>query len=208
MYTSFVPLLVTALAVLLLLVGEARAKWLTWIAKPIASLGFLWFAWSLGPHDRAGWTIVIGLALCLVGDLCLLPGRKQWFLAGLGAFLAGHIAYAVAFWQRGVSVPSAGIAALLLAIPATIVWRWLKPNIEPAMRGAVVAYIVAITTMVACAIGGAGIRAEWLTVVGAIAFYLSDLSVARDVFVKQEFANRLWGLPLYYGAQLCLAATV
>ncbi len=201
--------LVTAIAVLFLLVGEARdSKGLKWISKPLASLGFVWFAWSMGPHDRAGWTIVVGLCLCLVGDVCLLPGRKQWFLAGLGAFLAGHLAYAAAFWQRGVSLPTAAIAALLLAIPALVVWRWLKPHVEPAMRAPVTAYIVVITTMVACALAGAGVRADWLAVTGAIAFYLSDLAVARDVFVKPGFVNRLWGLPLYYGAQLCLAATV
>jgi hypothetical protein len=31
--------------------------------------------------------------------------------------------------------------------------------------------------------------------------------VARDRFVRHEFANRAWGLPLYYGAQLLIAAT-
>jgi uncharacterized membrane protein YhhN len=201
--------IITCLGVVALLVGDARGpKWLPWIAKPIASLGFVGLAWIMPPHDRAGWTLFVGLVLCLVGDLCLLSRAKARFLAGLVAFFAGHVAYAAAFWQRGVSVSTAVIAALALAIPAVIVWRWLKPHVEPAMRGAVVAYIVAITTMVACAFGGAGVRAEWLTVVGAIAFYLSDLSVARDVFVKPAFVNRLWGLPLYYGAQLCLAATV
>ena len=43
---------------------------------------------------------------------------------------------------------------------------------------------------------------------GALAFYLSDLSVARDRFVRPAFVNRAWGLPLYYGAQFVLAATV
>jgi hypothetical protein len=31
--------------------------------------------------------------------------------------------------------------------------------------------------------------------------------VARDRFVRHEFRNRAWGLPLYYGAQLMIAAT-
>jgi hypothetical protein len=41
-----------------------------------------------------------------------------------------------------------------------------------------------------------------------VSFYLSDLSVARDRFVVTEFNNKLWGWPLYFGAQLVLAATV
>jgi hypothetical protein len=31
--------------------------------------------------------------------------------------------------------------------------------------------------------------------------------VARDRFLRHEFLNRAWGLPLYYGAQLLLAST-
>jgi uncharacterized membrane protein YhhN len=43
---------------------------------------------------------------------------------------------------------------------------------------------------------------------GAVAFYLSDLSVANDRFVHESFFNKLWGLPLYYAAQILLAASV
>ena len=39
----------------------------------------------------------------------------------------------------------------------------------------------------------------------AVAFYLSDVSVARDRFVAPGFGNRIWGLPLYYAAQLLFA---
>jgi len=31
--------------------------------------------------------------------------------------------------------------------------------------------------------------------------------VARDRFVRHQFSNRAWGLPLYYAAQLLLATT-
>ena len=31
---------------------------------------------------------------------------------------------------------------------------------------------------------------------------------ARDRFVAEEFANRVWGLPLYYAAQVALAWSV
>jgi hypothetical protein len=44
--------------------------------------------------------------------------------------------------------------------------------------------------------------------IGAVAFYVSDLAVARQRFVRQQVLNRLWGLPLYYGAQLLLASSI
>lgn len=202
-------MLVTALAVAALLVGEARGpRWVPWASKPIASIGFVLAAFDAAPADAAGWVLVVGLVACLVGDVCLLSRAPKWFLAGLGSFFAGHVAYAVAFGMRGVDLTVATIAGAVLVVPAVVVWRWLKPHVEPAMRGAVIAYVVAITVMVACAVGGAGPRGEWVALAGAFGFYLSDLSVARDVFVQRAFVNRLWGLPLYYGAQLCLASIV
>jgi uncharacterized membrane protein YhhN len=75
------------------------------------------------------------------------------------------------------------------------------------MRAPVVAYLVVISAMVALAAGSAALGRPRL-LVGAVAFFVSDLSVARDRFVVPGFANRLWGLPLYYGAQLVFAASV
>jgi len=42
-------------------------------------------------------------------------------------------------------------------------------------------------------------------VLGAIAFFASDLSVARDKFVVRNYVNRAWGLPAYYAGQLLIA---
>ena len=44
--------------------------------------------------------------------------------------------------------------------------------------------------------------------VGAVSFYLSDVFVARDRFLKSEFVNRLIGLPMYYCGQFLLAFSV
>ena len=58
--------------------------------------------------------------------------------------------------------------------------------------------------MVALAVGT---LSPWL-VVGAVGFYLSDLSVAKGRFIGQSFGNRAWGLPLYFFSQLVLATAV
>ena len=47
-----------------------------------------------------------------------------------------------------------------------------------------------------------------LGLTGAAMFCVSDLSVARDRFVSPGFVNGAWGLPLYFGGQLLLAASV
>jgi uncharacterized membrane protein YhhN len=69
------------------------------------------------------------------------------------------------------------------------------------MRAAVGVYIVAIAIMLACAIAaGQGSGSGWL-VAGAACFVASDISVARDRFVKRDRINLMWGPPLYFGAQ-------
>jgi uncharacterized membrane protein YhhN len=75
------------------------------------------------------------------------------------------------------------------------------------MQVPVHAYIVVITGMLALAVGTVAAGSPGIVLAGALAFYLSDLSVARDRFIRESFANKLWGLPLYYAAQLCLAAS-
>jgi uncharacterized membrane protein YhhN len=156
----------------------------------------------------AGW-IVAGLCLSLAGDVLLaLPGNRP-FLAGLVFFLSAHAAYVVAFFSA--AAPSA--TTLAAAVPAGAVsffiYRWLRPNLG-AMKGPVIAYIVVISLMLAAAAtlftSAPAIRpAAPAVFFGALAFYLSDIFVARDRFVKAEIENRFAGLPLYYAGQFLLA---
>jgi uncharacterized membrane protein YhhN len=49
------------------------------------------------------------------------------------------------------------------------------------------------------------ISGRTLILVGSFCFYFSDLFVARNKFIKEEYRNRLLGLPLYYTGQFMLA---
>jgi uncharacterized membrane protein YhhN len=65
--------------------------------------------------------------------------------------------------------------------------------------------VIGIMSALACGVTAAG--GPWAVAVGALAFTASDISVARDRFVQHGFVNRVWGLPLYYVAQLLIAGT-
>jgi uncharacterized membrane protein YhhN len=189
--------------VLVLLIAERSDDGqLRWVAKPVASIAFVGFAVARGdgatPYGRA---LIAALVLSLVGDVLLIPKSQGAFRAGVLAFGLGHLAFVAAFLVRGVSPTTATIALVPLAVLATVVRRQLP--VPDGLRTSVDAYMVVITAMLACAIG----TAHPLAIGGAAAFYLSDLSVARDRFVKPGFVNRMWGLPLYYAAQFVLAAS-
>jgi uncharacterized membrane protein YhhN len=180
-----------------------------WLTKPVASLAFLWAGVSAGALESTyGQLILLGLGLCLLGDLLLIPlERPTVFRAGVFAFLTGHLAFSVAFLTRPLDPLGLAVAALLLAAALAAVLRWLTPSVPPDMVLPVRAYMVVIGVMSTLACGVTAAGGPLAVAVGALAFTASDVSVARDRFVRHEFVNRAWGLPLYYAAQLLIAST-
>jgi uncharacterized membrane protein YhhN len=179
------------------------------VCKTVASTAFMTVAFAAGALDTPyGQLILLALALSWWGDVLLLAQRSAVFLAGLGAFVLAHVAYAVAFAGQPLHGGALLAGAALMVGVGAIVLRVFWPRLKPLYRVAVPAYVVAIGAMCTLAIGaGAGSGAWWLPV-AALAFAASDISVARDRFIGHAFANKLWGLPLYYAAQLVLAASV
>jgi uncharacterized membrane protein YhhN len=205
------PIGIGAILLVGLLVAESRRSQPgLWLFKPLTAAVYLWIAVACGAADSAyGIAVLVALFLSWWGDVLLIPAdRPAVFRAGVLAFLAAHLAYVVAFVVRGFVPLAAVIAAVLLALPAFIVWRWLGGRVPPGLAMAVRVYIIVITLMLAVAIATHAASAAPLIVAGALLFWLSDLFVARDRFVQTGFVNRLIGLPLYFVAQLLLALSV
>ncbi len=216
--TFFILLTLVALAALLMAeyAGSRRG---VWIAKPLASTGFLAVAIAAGaldgsaegggPDGRYGLLVLLGLVLSWWGDVFLIPDdRPRIFQAGIASFLLGHVAYVVAFASLGLQPLAAVVTTLILIAPVLKILRWLRPHLPPDMTIPVYAYIVVITCMIICAVGAVANVGRPMILLGALMFYVSDLAVARDRFVATGFDNRIWGLPLYYGGQLVLASTI
>ena len=161
-------------------------------------------------HTDGARFFVAGLALSWLGDLLLVPkGHKKVFLAGLVAFLIAHVVYVPAFVLRGFDVRGFVGGLAFVAVPIVVVLRWLRPTVKGTMWAAVVAYVFVISAMVctaaACVVaGGSRDGVSPVLGVGALAFWFSDILVARERFVKSDYINRVFGIPLYFFAQLLL----
>jgi len=153
-----------------------------------------------------------GLLLCAVGDYCLSREGERAFMAGVGAFAAGHLAYTALFltvpgseFARLVQMPGLLVALGLVSLGLVMV-RVLAPR-AGALKGAVLAYIPIILFM--------GVAAATLPAQGALiwalpaamAFIASDVVLAFETFVlREEHALRriapfvVW--PLYWAAQI------
>jgi uncharacterized membrane protein YhhN len=153
--------------------------------------------------------VVTGLVFCLGGDVLLALPQQKAFMLGLVSFLVGHVFYVIGFFSVAGSSGWTWVSLLLAATISSMVYLWLRSHLGK-MKGPVIAYMVVITVMVCAAssvlgVGDLNLAGRVMVFSGAVAFYFSDVFVARDRFMKNEFVNRLVGLPMYYAAQFLIA---
>ena len=204
---AMLSVIFTGTFAVLLVRAEATGSPDVRLFKMAASTGFVAIALSVGGLGNAyGRIVLVALVFSWVGDLLLTVTSRPAFVGGLVTFLLGHGAYSVAFGVLGVNAAIATAAAIAMSIVGFLVWRWLGPHAED-MTSPVVAYIVVITVMVGMAFAAFGAGATVIIPIGAVLFYASDIAVARNQFVAPGVVNRMWGLPLYYLAQVLLAST-
>ena len=198
-----------AAAVAALVVADCRgSRRGVWLFKPVASSVFVLAALAHGATgSRYGALVLAALALSWLGDVLLVPTESsRCFRGGIAAFAGAHLAYGAAFLVREVDPVRIALAVVPVGVAVFAATRWLRPHVPAEMAGPVTAYMAIISTMVVTAAGAS--RADPWTLVGALLFYVSDLTVARERFVAPSPWNAGLGLPLYYGAQLVLANTV
>ncbi|MCP4024291.1 MAG: lysoplasmalogenase [Desulfobacteraceae bacterium] len=179
---------------------------------PLSLLFIITAAIQSHPDSRYYYYLVIGMVLCLGGDVLLIFPDKKAFRLGLVSFLLGHIFYILAFIHMSHfrSLPIF-ISSAAVAFSVGVFIR-LRTHLGE-MLIPVMGYIIIITVMV---LGAGSVFQDTaldktgriMVFSGALAFYFSDVFVARQRFVKQIFLNRLAGLPLYYLGQFLLAFSV
>lgn len=146
---------------------------LEYVVKPAALAALTAWAYAGG----APALLVVGLVCSLAGDVFLmLPG--DLFLAGLGAFLAAHLAYLAvltaplahrAFWAVGLLVATAPLHRRILGAVR-----------RPRLRAACIVYMLALVAMT----GSALATGPLATGIGGLLFLLSDTLLAWNRFVR------------------------
>ncbi len=192
------------------------------VLKGVASAFFVAFgAVCYGANATAfGKLILIGLVLGMIGDI-LLNLRNQFqggmsmkvFALGVLAFLAGHILYIAALIQscRTMLFLAVMLTAILsvLSIPP-LMKRITAPSKGLKMFGYV--YLVVVIAMFSCAVGvlvNAGFTvANWVFVLGAFLFVISDFIMIYYTFGNKIPALRVTNLLCYYVGQLLIGLCI
>jgi uncharacterized membrane protein YhhN len=209
-----------ALLLLGLALAAAVADWIAvdrewrtveYVCKPLALVLLVGVALALDPHDGATRTwFVVALVLSLAGDVFLMLEHRAegLFVAGLASFLLGHLAYVAGMIVDGIVVTRFGLGlalvALALAVVGVTILRAVRAGREPQLAGPVMAYMLVISAMVACAIGVGHPAA----IAGAGLFYVSDTLIAWNRFVRELPRGRLAVMSTYHLAQAGLVVSL
>ena len=163
------------------------ASWSKTVVKTASVLLLGLAAWiELGPS-----ALIVALLLCALGDYLLSHDSEPLFMAGVGAFAAGHIAYVWLFLTHDQSRPDTIlhatnreiIVALLVLglLMAAVLWRRAG-----AMRGPVMGYIPVILSMGVAVLAVPPEGALGLAFFAAALFILSDTVLSTEMFILDD----------------------
>ena len=178
------------------------------VIKPLPVLflaGFL--LWS--QKGNYGWPLLVCAGLCLgaAGDILLL-NTARFFIAGLCAFLLGHLAYATAFLAGSEVFYS---AALLLVLPCGVWFSSFRRKMADDSRRkhlpALLIYLAVLVVMGSAALSFDYVRASFpFFSLGAGLFCVSDAFLAKVLFVRRTVFLDACVSVSYYAAQAFIAA--
>lgn len=217
MFLAYAGLLIQILFIYI----EQQKKYVPAVAlKGTASLFFVLLGFlGLSSATLPGFAkvVVAGLVFGLLGDVCLnlrfvleKAGQKV-FLAGIAAFLVGHILYLAALIPLAAKVWVWLLSGVIVAA-ALLYWILTSVEAEKAFKIFGVVYIGAVVLMTAVSVGVYVTRhtsGSLLYMVGAVLFTLSDIILIFNTFTKDGKAwMRPANLLLYYLGQVLIALSI
>ncbi len=150
----------------------------------------------------------VGFCLSALGDFFLDLEGKTWFLPGLFAFFAAHLAF-IAYLAPHM-LPFANFSGLEWAISGGLIvatlafFIWLKPSLPKNL-----VLPVALYSLVIVAMGGVAMTTTLESIlipIGALLFILSDMVLAIDKFKTSHLAmGKQINWALYAAGQIMLA---
>lgn len=193
--------------------SETTAPWFFCIIKCLPVVSLILFVllngMNITEYYRYSRRILIGLIFSCLGDACLVWAKK-YFELGVGCFAIAQICYSRAFGWKPLN-PYAGTVFAGLGF---LVFQYLKTNLKGIMVYLVAAYVAVLGTMAWRAVARVQFFGDLVTwtklsgCFGALAFVISDLTLAIDRFVVPlPYAHPIIMIT-YYAAQFGIALSV
>ena len=214
----YIPCAFFLVACVLNLIGCIQGTTLSDTVKPalLPLLSATTLAFLLGrdvPDYRQVGLLVTAQLLGCTGDVLLIPDGFGFFVAGIAAFLVGHLFYMCLFgglswnglnaWQWTISVLA--MAAIVLGLVKLI-------GIEGPLFWPMLVYGFILMLLVFSALAGVlrmprgNRKTWWILLAGALLFTFSDACIAMGTFGVMTFALRHFVVMITYLAAQSLLA--
>lgn len=148
--------------------------------------------------------VITGLFFCVLGDGFIAVS----FVAGLGAFLVGHLFYLSGFLKLSQKTKHRFAAIIPIGLYSLIIGSRLiaslTENGEQALIGPVIAYMLVISIMALSAI----LTGNRLAIAGSLLFVISDSILSWNMFVTDIVYLDVLIMTTYYAAQFMIASSL
>jgi len=179
------------------------------LMKTLPALFLAGCAWAY-TRPRFGIWVALGVAFGAVGDYSLSNAERSWFLAGVAAFLIGHVAYSIAF-AKDLHVTKPRLAVIVVttvfmtALVTAVAFR-MKSLGDQELILPVAVYVLVMGVMMALAVLHQS--PTWFIAAGAVIFVISDAHIAFNHMLLSStwLPLSLSGYATYYLAQYLLVA--
>jgi uncharacterized membrane protein YhhN len=182
------------------------------LAKPLIMIALT--GYYISGVDERNYFFVAALVFCWLGDVLLMfQGDELFFIAGLVAFLSGHVLYMVSYRQMRNPQDSDGLLntqKIRFAFPIVLAGTGLVVVLLPhlgSLKIPVMVYALVLTVMVLQALfrfGFTSKRSFTLVFVGAIFFMISDSALAINKFMQPLPMSSLLIMSTYLTAQFLI----
>lgn len=166
-------------------------------------IGYYWTSVS-----DANILVILALISAFFGDVLLLGKDKRCFVAGLTAFLLGHIIYLVLF-SSDFNIEKLGLWLLVVffyLIVGIVAYQSLSRGVG-RLKIPIITYIAILETMSVFAFFSLWLNpslGRLLVYIGTLLFCLSDYLLARRVFIQANARPHLMVMSTYLAAELLI----
>ncbi|GIG66168.1 lysoplasmalogenase [Phytomonospora endophytica] len=167
------------------------------VTKPLLMPLLAVYAWLAARPARPG--LLLAAVLCgWAGDVFLQFDAEAAFLAGMGAFAAGHVCYQVLF-ARGWRTRRVAIAA----VPYALVWAGVLAALWPGIGELRIPVAFYSLLLAATAVVAVGINRR--AAIGGALFLISDTLIATGIAdLPRPPGVDVWIMATYVAAQYLL----
>ncbi|MGQ9855184.1 MAG: lysoplasmalogenase [Fervidobacterium sp.] len=153
-------------------------------------------SWSVKNGNYSGWRLLLSLGVLfgVLGDFFM--EFEKFFLYGMLSFLVGHVFYIFSFHSNG-GFPNVLILVFVLGIG--VAYYFFIQNKLGKDKIPVLIYVIVISTMLAFSSS-----MSRLTFFGASLFFVSDVILAYDKYVKSIPLRDFLILSTYFSGQVLI----